>query len=534
MSVLILGGAGVFGSRLAELLVEDGHRVIVAGRTAATLEALATRLGVEPLVLDRADVAAVRHALTHHEVTHLIDAAGPFQNYAGYDVAEAAIEAGCHYLDLSDDAAFTAGISTLEERAEEAGVAVLSGVSSVPAISGAVVTGLTEGWRQIHHIEAAIMPGNRAPRGRSVMEAILGQVGEPLRLWQAGRWEEAPGWSDPRMYDLPGAERRQAALIGAPDLRLFPTHFRAATVEFRAGLELGIMQQSLALWSWLRRRKLVPNAKIFRRPLHRVATMLDRFGSDRGGMVVRVIGVDGSGALMEAWWVMSVGAGKGPYTPALPAAILVRKDKLLPGARAAISEFSKAEIEEEFKRIGARTTTEAETYTPLFQAALGAAWAQMPPLWRATHTVTPLKILEGEARITRGVGLLSRIIGALFRFPKAAEVVPVTVRMVAKDGREHWTRRFGESSFTSVLRGSRPGHLRERFGPFEFEMAVPETGNGIEMPVTRGWFCGVPMPKALLPRSETREFIQDDIFHFDVRLSAPLAGLIVHYQGWLK
>lgn len=33
MKVVILGGYGVFGSRLANLLVRDGHQVWLAGRS---------------------------------------------------------------------------------------------------------------------------------------------------------------------------------------------------------------------------------------------------------------------------------------------------------------------------------------------------------------------------------------------------------------------------------------------------------------------------------------------------------------------
>ena len=53
-----------------------------------------------------------------------------------YRVARAAIAAGAHYIDLADDGAFVAGIGALDEEAKAAGVAVISGASSVPAISG--------------------------------------------------------------------------------------------------------------------------------------------------------------------------------------------------------------------------------------------------------------------------------------------------------------------------------------------------------------------------------------------------------------
>ena len=43
------------------------------------------------------------------------------------------------------------------------------------------------------------------------------------------------------------------------------------------------------------------------------------------------------------------------------------------------------------------------------------------------------------------------------------------------------------------------------------------------------------MPSLLLPKSCTREFAVDGVFHFDVGLYAPLTGsLIVRYRGCLR
>jgi hypothetical protein len=41
------------------------------------------------------------------------------------------------------------------------------------------------------------------------------------------------------------------------------------------------------------------------------------------------------------------------------------------------------------------------------------------------------------------------------------------------------------------------------------------------------------MPKALMPKSETAEYVEGGRFRFDVGISLPLAGLVVRYRGWL-
>lgn len=173
-------------------------------------------------------------------------------------------------------------------------------------------------------------------------------------------------------------------------------------------------------------------------------------------------------------------------------------------------------------------------HRPLFRRALGEDWDLMPETWRRLHSFDDTRVLTGEARIRRGDGLLSRAIARAFRFPASGENVPVRVTMDVRGAGERWTRHFGDRRFRSDLTEAEPGRIYERFGPFRFLLALPVSDGRMGMPVERGWLLGVPLPKWLLPRSETREFIEDGVFQFDVRLSAPLAGFIVHYRGWLK
>jgi saccharopine dehydrogenase-like NADP-dependent oxidoreductase len=110
-----------------------------------------------------------------------------------YRIPRYCIERNINYLDLSDDGAFAAGIAALNDAALEAGCFALSGVSSVPAISASAVRALSDGLSAIKTIETALLPGNRAPRGRSVIGSILSQAGEPLMVWQGGAWRECRG-----------------------------------------------------------------------------------------------------------------------------------------------------------------------------------------------------------------------------------------------------------------------------------------------------------------------------------------------------
>jgi saccharopine dehydrogenase-like NADP-dependent oxidoreductase len=249
--ILVIGGYGVFGGRLTERLVaESSAEILVAGRS---LKAVAhcRRKGGKPVRIDREGDIFDEIALL--EPTIVIDAAGPFQAYGKnpYQIAEAAIAAKAHYLDLADDGAFVAGIGTLDDSAKAAGVAVISGASSVPAISAAALDELVQGLAAVSLAGSAILPGNRVPRGLSVLRAIAGQAGRSLRVWRGGNWTDTTAWGDVRRFTLeaPGIaplEGRLASTIGAPDLILFPERYDARSALFHAGLELKTLH--LGLW----------------------------------------------------------------------------------------------------------------------------------------------------------------------------------------------------------------------------------------------------------------------------------------------
>jgi hypothetical protein len=74
----------------------------------------------------------------------------------------AGVNRGAYYFDLCDNADF---VRNQRIRRREALVTPLSGMSSVPAVSSAAVTALCDGNPLM--IETAILPGNKAERGRS-------------------------------------------------------------------------------------------------------------------------------------------------------------------------------------------------------------------------------------------------------------------------------------------------------------------------------------------------------------------------------
>src|SRR5690242_14704100 len=150
LRVLILGGYGTFGGRLAQLLADEPRLTLsIAGRTRDKAEAFCARLRaaaqLEALAFDRN--GDVERALADAKLDVVVDASGPFQNSAGdpYRLVRACLALGIDYLDLADGSEFVDGIAQFDAAAQARGVAMLSGVSSFPVLTAAVVRRLAHG-----------------------------------------------------------------------------------------------------------------------------------------------------------------------------------------------------------------------------------------------------------------------------------------------------------------------------------------------------------------------------------------------------
>ncbi|MGH8158608.1 MAG: saccharopine dehydrogenase family protein [Rhodanobacter sp.] len=327
LRVVLIGATGVFGSRIARRLACDPRfTLMVAGRQRPALEVLREELGdasaeVATLDVTGPDLPAALARLAPQLVIHT---AGPFQGQ-DYRVAEACLACGSDYVDLADGRDFVSGIGRLDERARAAGRLLVSGASSVPALSSAVIDALLPRFSTLQSIEHAISPGNRTPRGDATVASILGYCGRPIRVWRGGRWQHAHGWMSGRRQLFPFG-RCRVGVCEVPDLELFPMRYpQVRTVLFRAGLELPLLQGGTWCAAWLVRLGLIRNLAAYAPSLRRFSECFIRFGSDVGGMVVELAGHGIDGASLRLRWWLDAAAGDGPQVPVTPAVVLAQR-----------------------------------------------------------------------------------------------------------------------------------------------------------------------------------------------------------------
>lgn len=532
--ILIIGGYGGFGARLSRRLVAAGHHVIVAGRSAEKGAAFCAGLAnAEPVVADRTRGIGLVMARLRPDL--VIDAAGPFQS-GGYIVPEACIAMRIPYLDLADARDFVSGIGALDTSAREAGVPIIAGASSVPALSGAVARHLAAGLEHIDAVEIAISASNRSSAGVSVAKAILSYVGRPIRLWRGRRWAAGFGWQEMRRADFlladgQGITGRLVALADVPDLDLMPAALPGRpAVTFRAGTELSFQMIALWLaswpvrWGWM--RSLTRNAA-WLLPLYRMTLGL---GGARSAMRVEVKG-DGRARC----WTLVADNGEGLEVPTMAAALLadrVLAGSMAPGAYDAAGLLDLADFELLFRPLAIRHEITEHAVPPLYARIMGERFAALPPVVRAIHRVNGDGGATGEGRVERGTGMIARLIGRVMRFPPTGGY-PLHVAFAERDGVESWTRDFGEHCFKSRL--AQDGDcVTERFGPLRFVFALPSDRAGLRMVLRRWSAFGIRLPRVLAPRIEAREWAEDGRFHLMVDIRMPLIGPIVRYTGWLR
>jgi hypothetical protein len=325
LKTLVLGGYGFFGTIIAATLARSGpFEVTVAGRDGQRAAGAARTLGVHHARLDIAapgladDLAALQPGL-------VIDTVGPFQQ-RDHAVARAAIAAGAHYVDLADARDYVCAVTALDAEARARGVLVVSGASSVPALTGAVVDRYAGDFGAIREIEAGISSSARVP-GAATVTAMLCQCGRPFTQWRDGAWSIAHGAQAlrRRRFAQPGMSR----WIGdtdVPDLALFPARYPGVrSVRFGAGVELTPVQWSFWLFSWLVRAGLVRDAPGWAPLLMRGATMVQGLGTGRSALFVVVRGTDRSGAPIERGWELLATGNEGANVPCMAAVALARK-----------------------------------------------------------------------------------------------------------------------------------------------------------------------------------------------------------------
>ncbi|WP_205697912.1 trans-acting enoyl reductase family protein [Conexibacter sp. SYSU D00693] len=215
--IAVYGATGFTGKLVAAELARRGVPAVLCGRSAANLEPLAAQHGFEARAAANTDPAALRAAF--EGCAAVISCAGPFLE-VGEPVVEAAIDAGCHYVDTTGETPFIQLV--LERhgpRAEAQGVTLVPGIG-FDYLPGDLIAHLAaEGQERLDELVVAYaVEAFRATRG-TTRSALL-MLGE-------GDWRQPLGLTFD--FDAPIGRRRMSRYPSGEAVTV-PRHTSARTV----------------------------------------------------------------------------------------------------------------------------------------------------------------------------------------------------------------------------------------------------------------------------------------------------------------
>jgi short subunit dehydrogenase-like uncharacterized protein len=268
--VAVYGATGYTGRLVAAELKRRGADFVIAGRSAAKLDALSEALGgARTAVASLDDPAAMQTAL--ESCSAVISCAGSPFTENGEPVVRAAIAAGTHYIDTTGEQPFMRTVFDRDADAKAAGVALVTamGFDYVP---GDMIAALTcQGAGPFEEVRLAYWTeGFGASRGTTI--SAVGQIGGEDLEWRDGRLQPAPRSVRRPAFDFPEPAGRQR-MVSYPagenltvprhvETRNVRTTLSAATVALhpKLGATVPLMMPALRYALGTRARGLVEKA----------------------------------------------------------------------------------------------------------------------------------------------------------------------------------------------------------------------------------------------------------------------------------
>ncbi len=250
--IAVIGGAGDMGRHAVRALVrmDTADSIVVADIDGEKAERFCSEFDgtVTAAAVDVTDATAVAQLFAETDV--VLNTMGPFARFA-LPLMEAAITAGCDYLDIDDDWQSTEEALRLDERARQAGVRMVIGLGASPGVTNLLaqvaakrldrVDELHTGWS----LASAVVESETAfpSKGAAAGEHWIHQCSSPIPVQQDG----AITFIDPleRVHlAMPGFGAVYAFTMGHPEpvtlARSFPGLRRSLNLQ---GLDENSMQE---------------------------------------------------------------------------------------------------------------------------------------------------------------------------------------------------------------------------------------------------------------------------------------------------
>lgn len=203
MKEIVIIGAGKIGSTIARLLAHSGdYRVTVADRSAEQLAAIEPHKAVSTNAVDIADKAALVSLL---KGKFAVLSAAPY--HLTVAIAEAAAEAGIHYLDLTEDVESTRRVKQIAAGAESA---FIPQCGLAPGFISIVANDLTAHFDTLESVRMRVgalpqYPSNALNYNLTwSTDGVINEYIEPCEAIVDGELTEVPALEEREEFSLDG------------------------------------------------------------------------------------------------------------------------------------------------------------------------------------------------------------------------------------------------------------------------------------------------------------------------------------------
>ncbi len=194
--VLLYGANGYTGEAIA-MRVAQHTDIVLAGRSADRIDAVAETLKVERRVFDLRDHRVVEANL--RDIDIVLNCAGPFDRTAAALIS-ACVHTGTHYMDLGGEWPVFAHILDHHKAAETANIMLLPGIGLTTAATDCLMARAVEIWPDTHRLCVGISRAQVISRGSVATASKL--LDQNARIRRDGKIHRFPAGTLTRPFDF--------------------------------------------------------------------------------------------------------------------------------------------------------------------------------------------------------------------------------------------------------------------------------------------------------------------------------------------
>lgn len=330
--VMIVGASGQFGQRLCQRLVwEDRLALIIAGRDYGKLEVLKAHLvalrpsaEIETVSCD-ISLAEFADQLFTYKPNLVVHLAGPFQGQ-DYKVAKACLIARIPYIDMADGREFVSGFSVLDCAAKEKDVFLITGASTVPALSSAVIDNVANDFIELQEVDYGICAGLKSGLGSATLQAVLSYCGKPYKTRAQSKDVISYGLDESRFYKFPTpVGPRYIVNCDVPDHALLPARYpMLKTLRFGSCIDVPGLAFILSLMSRAVQLGLVKSWDFLSDMIVPFMNAVKFLGNSHSGFFMLCGGMTGAKYTRKSFEIIARN-GSGLEIPVTPVVVLIKR-----------------------------------------------------------------------------------------------------------------------------------------------------------------------------------------------------------------